>query len=189
GRRDRESPRPRRPHLRFGARPMISFALALLLQATQADPPPPDPEIERKSFKVAEGFEVNLFAADPLVSKPTQMNFDKQGRLWIATSSVYPQVVPGEIPNDKIVILEDTDGDGKADKSTVFAEGLFIPTGIEPGDGGCYVANSTELVHLKDTDGDGKADQRRVILSGFGTEDTHHIIHTFRWGPDGALYF
>ena len=152
-------------------------------------PPPPDPELERKSFKVAEGFEVNLFAADPLVSKPTQMNFDKQGRLWIATSSIYPQVVPGEIPNDKIVILEDTDGDGKADKSTVFAEGLFIPTGIEPGDGGCYVANSTELIHLKDTDGDGKADQRRVLLSGFGTEDTHHIIHTFRWGPDGALYF
>ena len=173
---------------------MIALALALLLQTApapekQAEPPPPDPEIERKSFKVAEGFEVTLFAADPLVAKPTQMNWDARGRLWISTSSVYPQVVPGEIPNDKIVILEDTDGDGKADKSTVFADGLFIPTGIEPGDGGCYVANSTELIHLKDTDGDGKADQRRVILSGFGTEDTHHIIHTFRWGPDGALYF
>ncbi|MBI3858484.1 MAG: sorbosone dehydrogenase, partial [Planctomycetes bacterium] len=168
---------------------MISLAFALLLQAAQAEPPPPDPEIERKSFKVAEGFEVNLFAADPLVSKPTQMNFDARGRLWISTSSVYPMVVPGEIPNDRIVILEDTDGDGRADKSTVFAEGLHIPTGIEPGDGGCYVANSTELIHLKDADGDGKADQRRVLLSGFGTEDTHHIIHTFRWGPDGALYF
>src|SRR6185295_4818460 len=94
GRRDREGPRPRRPHLRFGARPMISFALALLLQATQADPPPPDPEIERKSFKVAEGFEVNLFAADPLVAKPIQMNFDARGRLWISTSSIYPMVVP-----------------------------------------------------------------------------------------------
>jgi len=171
---------------------MIALALSLFLQAApdkQADPPPPDPEIERKSFKVAEGFEVTLFAADPLVAKPTQMNFDARGRLWISTSSIYPMVVPGEIPNDRIVILEDTDGDGKADKSTVFAEGLHIPTGIEPGDGGCYVANSTELIHLRDTDGDGKADQRRVILSGFGTEDTHHIIHTFRWGPDGALYF
>jgi putative heme-binding domain-containing protein len=168
---------------------MIGLLTAILLQAAAPAQQQPDPEIERKSFKVADGFEVNLFAADPLVSKPTQMNFDKHGRLWIATSSVYPQVVPGELPNDKIVILEDTDGDGKADKSTVFAEGLFIPTGIEPGDGGCYVANSTELIHLKDTDGDGKADQRRVLLSGFGTEDTHHIIHTFRWGPDGALYF
>ncbi|HLY73307.1 MAG TPA: PVC-type heme-binding CxxCH protein, partial [Planctomycetota bacterium] len=168
---------------------MIALALALLLQTPQADPPPPDPEIERRSFKVAEGFEVNLFAADPLVAKPTQMNFDARGRLWISTSSTYPMVAPGEIPNDKIVILEDTDGDGKADKSTVFAEGLHIPTGIEPGDGGCYVANSTELIHLRDSHGDGKADQRRVILSGFGTEDTHHILHTFRWGPDGALYF
>jgi putative heme-binding domain-containing protein len=187
---------------------MISLVLSLLLlqgaapsqdkkpqapapaQEKPVDPNlPPDPEIERRSFKVAEGFEVTLFAADPLVAKPTQMNFDARGRLWISTSSVYPQVVPGEIPNDKIVILEDTDGDGKADKSTVFAEGLFIPTGIEPGHGGCYVANSTELIHLKDVDGDGKADERRVLLSGFGTEDTHHIIHTFRWGPDGALYF
>jgi len=187
---------------------MISLVLSLLLlqgaapsQDKKPQPPapaqekpvdpnlPPDPEIERKSFKVAEGFEVTLFAADPLVAKPTQMNWDARGRLWISTSSVYPMVVPGEIPNDKIVVLEDTDGDGKADKSTVFADGLHIPTGIEPGDGGCYVANSTELIHLKDTDGDGKADQRRVLLSGFGTEDTHHIIHTFRWGPDGALYF
>jgi putative heme-binding domain-containing protein len=170
---------------------MISLLLAFLLQAQapQAEPPPPDPEVERKSFKVAEGFEVSLFAADPLVAKPTQMNWDARGRLWISTSSVYPMVVPGQIPNDKIVILEDTDGDGKADKSTVFAEGLHIPTGLEPGDGGCYVANSTELIHLRDTDGDGKADERTVLLSGFGTEDTHHILHTFHWGPDGALYF
>src|SRR5690606_11839310 len=58
-----------------------------------------------------------------------------------------------------------------------------------PGDGGAYVANSTEMLHLADTNGDGKADRRRVVLSGFGTEDTHHIIHTFRWGPDGMLYF
>ena len=91
--------------------------------------------------------------------------------------------------NDKILVLEDRDGDGKADKTTVFADGLLIPTGIEPGDGGAYVANSTELLHLKDTDGDGKADRTRVVLSGFGTEDTHHILHTLRWGHDGMLYF
>jgi putative heme-binding domain-containing protein len=150
---------------------------------------PPDPELERKTFKVADGFEVNLFAADPLVAKPIQMNFDSRGRLWVATSSVYPQILPGETPSDKIVILEDADGDGKADRSHVFADSLFIPTGLEPGHGGAYVANSTELLHLADTDGDGKADRRRVVLSGFGTEDTHHIIHTFRWAPDGDFYF
>jgi putative heme-binding domain-containing protein len=151
--------------------------------------PDPDPEIERRSFQVADGFEVNLFAADPLLAKPIQMNFDARGRLWVACSEAYPQIKPGQKANDKIIILEDRDGDGKADKTTVFADGLLIPTGVEPGDGGAYVADSTDLLHLTDTDGDGKADRRRVVLSGFGTEDTHHILHTFRWGPDGLLYF
>ncbi len=168
---------------------MIALLASVLLQAPPQSEKPPDPELERKSFTVAEGFEVNLFAADPLFAKPIQINFDARGRLWVATSTVYPQVPPGEVPNDKILILEDADGDGKAEKASVFAEGLFIPTGLEVGHGGCYVANSTELLHLQDTDGDGKADRRRVLLSGFGTEDTHHIIHTFRWGPDGDLYF
>jgi putative heme-binding domain-containing protein len=170
---------------------MILLLLLALLQAKAPAPAqaPPDPEIERKSFQMAEGFEVNLFAADPLLAKPIQMNWDARGRLWVATSTTYPQVLPGESPNDKILILEDKDGDGRAETSTVFADGLFIPTGLEVGHGGAYVANSTELLHLADTDGDGKADRRRVVLAGFGTEDTHHIIHTFRWGPDGDLYF
>lgn len=137
------------------------------------DIPDPDPEFERKSFIVADGFEVNLLAADPLIHKPIQMNFDPQGRLWIAASQTYPQIAPGQKANDKILVLEDTDGDGRSDKTTVFADGLLIPTGVEPGDGGAYVAASTELLHLKDTDGDGKADESRVVLSGFGTEDTH----------------
>jgi putative heme-binding domain-containing protein len=151
--------------------------------------PDPDPEIERRSFQVAEGFEVNLFAADPLLAKPIQMNFDSAGRLWIACSEVYPQILPGQKANDKIVVLEVRTGTGRADKVTVFADGLLIPTGIEPGDGGVYVADSTDLVHLMDTKGTGKADRRRVVLSGFGTEDTHHILHTLRWGPEGMLYF
>ena len=151
--------------------------------------PDPDPEIERKSFVVADGFEVNLFAADPLIAKPLQINFDPAGRLWIASSEVYPQITPGAVADDKVLIVEDRDHDGRADSTTVFARGLLIPTGIEPGDGGAYVANSTELLHFKDTDGDGKADATRVVLSGFGTEDTHHILHTLRWGYDGMLYF
>jgi len=151
--------------------------------------PDPDPELERQSFELGEGLEVNLYAADPLLAKPIHMNFDAQGRLWVASSEVYPHVKPGQQPSDKILVVEDADGDGRAEKTTVFAEGLLIPTGVEPGDGGVYVANSTELLHLTDADGDGRADTRRVMLSGFGTEDTHHIVHTFRWGPDGMLYF
>jgi putative heme-binding domain-containing protein len=84
--------------------------------------------------------------------------------------------------------LEDTNADGKADTSTVFADGLLIPTGVEPGHGGCYVAQSTDLLFLKDTNGDGRADLKQRVLSGFGTEDTHHNLHTLRWGPDGRLY-
>ncbi|MDB5318415.1 MAG: hypothetical protein JWN40_46 [Phycisphaerales bacterium] len=151
--------------------------------------PAPDPELERKSFTVADGFEVSLYAADPMMAKPIQMNFDPAGRLWVATSEIYPQIKPGQVADDKVLVLEDTDGNHRADKVTVFARGLLIPTAVLPGDGGAYVANSTEIVHFKDTDGDGKADTSRVVLSGFGTEDTHHIIHTFRWGPDGIFYF
>jgi putative heme-binding domain-containing protein len=179
---------------------VIAFSIVFLITLLSSSPslhaqraafaiPDPDPEIERRSFLVADGFEVNLFAAAPLIAKPIQMNFDPTGRLWIASSEVYPQLKPGQVANDKVIILEDRDGDGRADKTTVFADGLLIPTGVEPGDGGAYVANSTELLHLKDTDGDGRADHRRVVLSGFGTEDTHHILHTLRWGHDGMLYF
>lgn len=165
-----------------------------LARKPSQNPLPEKPATPRKvqphpTFTLADpNLEVTLWAENPLLAKPIAMNWDARGRLWIASSSVYPQIEPGQAQDDKILILEDTNGDGKADKTTVFADGLLIPTGIEPGDGGCYVGQSTELLHFKDTDGDGIADQRRVVLSGFGTEDTHHILHTLRWGPDGQLY-
>ena len=154
------------------------------------DIPPPDPAAELAAMRVAEGYEVTLFAADPLISKPLHMQFDARGRLWVSSSSIYPQIRPGEVANDTVTILEDKDGDGRADAATTFADGLLMPTAVLPDDrGGAYVANSTELLHFADTTGDGKADARRVVLSGFGAEDTHHIIHTFRWGPDARMYF
>ena len=151
--------------------------------------PEPDPLAQQASFVLDEGLEINLFASDPMIAKPVGMNWDARGRLWVVSSRLYPHIKPGQRSDDQVVVLEDTTGDGKADKSTVFAEDLLIPTGIQPGDGGVYVANSTEMLFLKDTDGDLKEDERRVILSGFGTEDTHHIIHAFRCGPEGLLYF
>jgi putative heme-binding domain-containing protein len=164
-------------------------AFPALAQRDLKNIPTPDPEEERKTFVVPEGFEVNLYAADPLLAKPIQMNFDAQGRLWIASSEVYPQIKPGQAATDKILVLEDTNRDGQADKTTVFADGLLIPTGVIPDNkGGCYVVNSTELLYLKDVNGDLKSDESKVVLSGFGTEDTHHLLHTLRWGPDGCLY-
>jgi putative heme-binding domain-containing protein len=150
--------------------------------------PSTDPSVEQATFQLAPGLEVNLFAKDPMIAKPIQMAWDEKGRLWVASSAIYPHIKPGQEQTDKIVVLEDTDGDGTADKSTVFFEGLLIPTGILPGDGGAYVANSTELLFMKDTNGDGRADETKVLLSGFGTEDTHHILHGFKRGPDGSLY-
>ncbi|MDF1860859.1 MAG: hypothetical protein P1U87_11645 [Verrucomicrobiales bacterium] len=152
------------------------------------DIPDTDPNAQLKAFSVREGASINLFASEPVVSNPVHMNWDSRGRLWVVSSPLYPHIQPGEEENDRVVILEDTTGDGVADKHTVFADNLHIPTAVLPGDGGVYVANSIEVVFLKDTDGDDVADERQVILSGFGTEDTHHLVHTFRWGPEGMFW-
>jgi len=154
-----------------------------------SDLPDPNPEVQKAGFVVPEGLEVTLWAQEPMIAKPVQMNWDAQGRLWVVSSTTYPQIKPGDGTKDQVVVLEDTDKDGKADKSTVFAEGLHIPTAVIPGDGGAYVANSTEVLFLKDTDGDLKADERTIMLSGFGTEDTHHLLHTMRHTPEGLLSF
>ncbi|HTV00679.1 MAG TPA: PVC-type heme-binding CxxCH protein [Luteitalea sp.] len=151
-----------------------------------------DPKIALQRLKIADGYEISLFASEvefPDLAKPLFMTFDGRGRLWVLTSPTYPHVKPDEKPADKLIVLEDTNHDGKADKSSVFADGLYIPTGFAIGDGGVYIAQQPNLVFLKDTDGDGKADSRRILLHGFGTEDSHHSIHAWTWGPDGALYF
>ena len=166
----------------------LAVAPSLAAQDNLTNIPDPDPAAQLAALHVTEGFEINLFAADPMIDPPIQMAWDERGRLFVATSASYPQPVSGQAPNDKIFILEDTDGDGQADRSILFADSLLTPTGVLPGDGGVYVANSTEILHLRDTDGDGRADRRRVVLSGFGADDTHHIIHRFLWGPDGLFY-
>jgi len=176
-------------HSRFSALLLIfAISTSTFAQDTLLKVPKPDVAKELAGFKVAEGFEVNLFASNPMIANPINMHWDEYGRLWIVGSAVYPHIAPGQAARDTITVIEDTDGDGVADKSNVFADNLFIPTGVAFGDGGVYVANSTELIHLKDTDGDMRADETKVILSGFGTEDTHHILHSLRWGYDGLLY-
>ncbi len=166
----------------------LAIVPPLAAQSSLTNIPDPDPMAQMAALHIAEGFEINLFAADPMIDPPIQMAWDEQGRLFVATSASYPQPVAGQAANDKIFMLEDTDGDGSADRSILFADSLLTPTGVLPGDDGVYVANSTEILHLRDTNGDGRADRRRVVLSGFGADDTHHIIHRFLWGPDGLFY-
>jgi putative heme-binding domain-containing protein len=141
---------------------------------------------------VAKGMKVNLFASEkefPELAKPVQMAFDTKGRLWVAVFPSYPHWKPKEEMNDKLIILEDTDGDGKADKMTVFADHLNCPTGFEFYKGGVIVAQAPDLLFLKDTNGDGKADVRVRILDGIDSADTHHTANSFVLDPGGALYF
>jgi mono/diheme cytochrome c family protein/glucose/arabinose dehydrogenase len=145
-----------------------------------------------KKLKVPAGYKIELFASEeefPDLAKPMQMSFDNKGRLWVATMPSYPHYKPGDSkPNDKIIILEDTNGDGKADKQTVFADKLHLPVGFEIAPEGVYVSQGTNLKILIDTDGDDKADKSEILLSGFDDHDTHHNSHAFTADPSGAIY-
>jgi putative heme-binding domain-containing protein len=151
-----------------------------------------DPDASIKQMTVAKGMKVNLFASEkdfPELAKPVQMSWDSKGRLWVAVWPTYPHWKPKEEMNDKLLILEDTDGDGKADKCTVFADHLHCPTGFEFYNGGVLIAQAPDLLFLKDTDGDDKADVRLRVLSGLDSADTHHTSNSFALDPGGALYF
>jgi mono/diheme cytochrome c family protein/glucose/arabinose dehydrogenase len=145
-----------------------------------------------KALKVAPGYKIELFASEkefPDLAKPSQISFDNQGRLWVATMPSYPHYKPGDKrPNDKLIILEDTNGDGKADKQLVFADGLHLPNGFEIAPEGVYVSQGTNFMLYTDTDGDDKADKKEIILSGFDDHDTHHEIHAYSADPSGAIY-
>ena len=150
------------------------------------------PAEAKASFTLPPDFEITLFASEvefPDLKDPVAITFDGQGRLWVTTNPSYPQYLPGTPPDDKILILEDTDRDGKADKQTVFARGLHLPIGIELADGGAYVSLQPNLHFLKDNDGDDVADTNDVILHGFDTADSHHSISAFESGPGGEMYF
>ncbi|NSL87166.1 c-type cytochrome [Chitinophaga sp. Mgbs1] len=143
-------------------------------------------------LKVPPGYKIELFASEeqfPDLAKPMQMSFDNKGRLWVALMPSYPHYKPGDAkPNDKILILEDTNNDGKADKQTIFADSLHLPIGFEIAPEGVYVAQGTNLKLLTDTDGDDKADKEEILLSGFDDHDTHHSSHAFTVDPSGAIY-
>ncbi len=142
-----------------------------------------------KTLHVPDDLKLNVFASEPAIKNPVQSAWDERGRLWVATAESYPHIAPGFLVDDKIVILEDQDGDGVADHRTLFADNLLMPTAVLPGHGGVYVGTSTEILHLRDTDGDGRADQKTILLSGLGTEDTHHVVHGLRHTEDGRIGF
>ncbi|MDG2167426.1 MAG: GDSL-type esterase/lipase family protein [Opitutales bacterium] len=144
---------------------------------------------DKESFVLKEGFEIELYASERNfpIENPVAMNFDAKGRLWIASMPTYPHYLPGLVPRDKLVILSDQDGDGRADAHRIFAENLYIPLGFEFGHGGVYLSQAPDLLFLKDHTGDDRADDQSYLLHGFGTEDSHHSMGNFSWSPSGKL--
>ncbi|MCL4206619.1 MAG: c-type cytochrome [Pirellulaceae bacterium] len=147
------------------------------------------PEEAAARMTAPAGFHVQLAAGEPQVHQPVAMAIDHRGRVWIAEAYTYPQRAPEGKGLDKIIILEDTDGDGTLDRRTVFAEGLNLVSGLEVGFGGVWVGAAPYLLFLPDRDGDDRPDgPPEVLLDGFGYQDTHETLNTFIWGPDGWLY-
>ena len=148
-------------------------------------------EQAKTKIKVPEGYKIELFASEktfPDLKNPVQIAFDNKGRLWVATMESYPHYQIGDPrPMDKLLILEDTNNDGVADKQTVYADDLHIPIGFEISHDGVYVSQSGSLIRLQDTDGDDKYDISELILSGFDDHDTHHAISAFCADPSGAI--
>ncbi len=143
-----------------------------------------------KHFVVPEGFHVELFASEPDIGgKPICMNWDERGRLWIAETYDYPnELQPPGKGRDRIRILEDTSGDGKADKFTVFAEHLSIPTAMTFHHGGIIVQDGNQTKFLKDTNGDDVADETRILFTGWGIGDTHGGVSNFQYGLDNWIW-
>jgi putative membrane-bound dehydrogenase-like protein len=164
-----------------------------------ARPRPPQPDVYAHAglppkraaqvMTVPPGFTVTLFAGEPDVRQPIALCLDDRGRVWVAEAYSYPVRRPDKEAKDRIVIFEDTDGDGVFDKRTVFMEGLNLVSGLEVGFGGVWVGAAPHLLFIPRKEGEDKpSGPAQVLLDGWGSQDTHETLNTFCWGPDGWLY-
>ena len=147
---------------------------------------PLDPEAALRSFQVHPGFKLEAAATEPLVTDPVSACYDADGRLYVVEMRGYPY--PEDSPTGSVRRLEDTDGDGRFDRSTIFVPGLSWPTGVVPYDGGVFIAVAPEILYAKDTDGDGVADIKKAMFRGFETQNVQGLFNGLLWGPDGWIY-
>lgn len=173
--------------------PQPQFEEADIPNYEQRDPAPRyqlplSPEESMKLVQVPVGFDLELFASEPMIVNPIAFTWDEKGRLFVIETVDYPNEVRKESGDDVIKILEDTDGDGKADKSTVFAEGLNIPTSLVAVNGGMLVSMAPDFVFFKDTDGDDVADVRETVMTGWGKYDTHAGPSNLKYGFDNKVW-
>src|SRR5207244_3722924 len=147
---------------------------------------PTEPAEALKTFHVARGFRIEQVAAEPLVADPVAVSFDENARLYVVEMRGYSENKYEKV--SRIRLLEDTNGDGKFDKSTIFVDGLAWPTAIFCWAGGVIVADAPDIFYLKDANGDGKADERRLLFTGLGTGNVQGLINSFQWGLDNRIY-
>ncbi len=153
----------------------------------EAGKPAMKPEETAKAMTVPDGFAVQVFAAEPDVHQPIAIQFDDRGRLWVAEMYSYPNWKAEG--NDRLLVFEDTDGDGRADKRTVFTDKLNCVSGFAVGFGGVWVGSNPHLLFIPDKDGDDRPDgEPQILLDGWGHQDMHELLNSFTWGPDGWLY-
>lgn len=172
-----------------------TFEVAKMPNYERKDPAPMyqlplSPEESQTLIQIPVGFKLELFGSEPDIRKPIAMEWDEKGRLWIVETVDYPNTVRNDKGegDDRIIICEDTDGDGKADKFTTFADKLNIPTAFTFANGGIIVAQAPQFLFLKDTDGDDKADVREVLMNGWGSYDTHAGPSNLRYGFDNKIW-
>ncbi len=150
---------------------------------------PKEPAEALQTFRMIDGFQVELVAREPQVTSPVAAAYDEYGRLFVVEMRDYPHPhKAGETPIGRVTLLEDRDGDGVYETSNVFAEALPWPTGIFCWDGGVYVTAAPDVWYFKDTDGDGKADIRRKVYTGFGTANVQALVNGLQWGVDNRIY-
>ena len=151
---------------------------------------PLTPEESKKFIQIPVGFKLELFASEPDITNPISMAWDEKGRLWVIETVDYPNTVRNEggSGDDQIKICEDTNGDGRADKFTIFADNLNIPTSMVFVNGGVLISQAPEFIFLKDTDGDDVADIREVVMEGWGTYDTHAGPSNLQYGMDNHIW-
>ncbi|WP_052573476.1 PVC-type heme-binding CxxCH protein [Haloferula sp. BvORR071] len=175
--------------------PPLEYRVPMLPPQYQAKVPVPkvqeplSPQESMKRAQVPASFELSLFAAEPDIEHPIAITWDHRDRLWVVETLDYPNgMTTGERGNDRLKICEDTDGDGRADKFTVFADHLALATSAVHANGGVIVTSGGKVLFLKDTDGDDKADERKVLFEGFKMHDTHAGVSNLRYGFDGWIY-
>jgi putative membrane-bound dehydrogenase-like protein len=198
-------------HARFPFTSVLVALSAICLSAAQAAEPPAPPSLDKlprippkspaeaaKTFRVLDGFRMDLLAAEPLVASPVAITYDEDGRAYVCEMRDYPytdkahhkpnQENPTDAPIGQVRLLEDSDDDGVFDKATVFADGLSWPTGVVCWKGGVFIAATPDIWYCKDTDGDGRADVKRKVFTGFRKLNVQAVMNNLVWGLDNRIH-